>query len=320
MSGSPKRHHWWPQCHSSLWVDGEGCVTTITSAGEVRRTQPINTAVRGHYNSVRLPDGSRDATLETFFADTVEGPVAPVLARLATETRRDLQLESRYDTETLRRNCKGIKEDGFVPDARAFSARFSDSDRQALARYVASLIVRVPSYKDELNSNRMRENVSALLGMPADDARFETDSLHVEIVRRHLEDYAGKLEACVFILIDAPEGEEFLIGDTPVIPAALGFGEAEAMCPITPDRALLIMSGWRPPFADRIAIFRSQRKSVRAFNTTMLQNAEREIFCRTALPLTYVDKHIGTRQVRLSPTIETAAGGHSAAGPMLTRG
>jgi hypothetical protein len=320
MSGIPKRHHWWPQCHSTLWIDGEGCVTTITSACEIRRTQPVNTAVRGHYNSIRLPDGRRDAALETFFADTVEGPVAPVLARLATETRRDRQLESRYDKPMLRREWKGIKDDGFVPDIRAFSARFSDTDRQALARYVASLIVRVPSYKDELNSNRMLENVAALLGVPADSARFETDSLHVEIVRRHLEDYAAKLKACAFILIDASKEEEFIIGDTPVIPAALGFGEAEAMCPITPDRALLIISGWRPPFADRIAIFRSQRKSVRTFNTTMLQNAEREIFCRTALPLAYVDKHLGTRQVRLMPTIETAAGDHSAAGPMLTRG
>ena len=124
---------------------------------------------------------------------------------------------------------------------------------------------------------------------------------------------------CAFVLIDAPDGDEFIIGDTPVIPAALGFGAAEAMCPLSPTRALLIIAGWRPPYSDRIVIFRSQRKSVRAFNKTMLQNAEREIFCRTAIPVAWVIKHLGTRQVRLAPNIDSAAGKHSARGPMLDR-
>ncbi|MBL8646292.1 MAG: DUF4238 domain-containing protein [Sphingosinicella sp.] len=319
MSSVPKRHHWWPVCHSSLWVDAEGCVTTMTATGAVLRTRPLNTAVIGHYNSVRLPDGNRDASLEIFFADQVEGPVAPILARLGVETRRDYQLESGFDKQALRRDWKGIKQDGFVPDERAFSAAFSATDRRLLAYYVASLMVRVPSYKDELNSSRMLGMVAAVLGIPADSARFETDSLHVEIVRRHLEDYAQSLETCAFILIDAPEGDEFLIGDTPVIPAALGFGEAEVMCPITPSRALMIISGWRPTFTDRIAIFRARRKSIRSFNKTMLQNAEREVFCRTPVSLAYVAKHLGTRQVRLVPNMETALHGHIAKGPMLIR-
>jgi hypothetical protein len=46
--------------------------------------------------------------------------------------------------------------------------------------------VRVPSYKDELSSNRMLDNVAAILSVDADEARFVTDNLHVEIIRRHL--------------------------------------------------------------------------------------------------------------------------------------
>lgn len=138
-------------------------------------------------------------------------------------------------------------------------------------------------------------------------------------VRQHLDDYATKLTTCAFVLIDAAAGAEFLIGDTPVIPAALGFGEAEAMCPISPTRALLIVSGWKPPFQDRIAIFRSLPKSVRSFNKTMVQNAEREIFCRSPVPSAFVAEHLGTRQVRLNPNLETATGEHSARGPMLDR-
>jgi hypothetical protein len=242
-----------------------------------------------------------------------------VLARLATQTRRDLKLEQRFDKEFLRRERKGIRQDGFVPDERAFSASFSPDDRHALARYIASLIVRVPSYKDELNSSRMRENVAAVLGLSQENAQFKTDALHVEIVRRHLEDYAARLVSCAYALIDAPDSLEFIIGDTPVIPSALGFGEAEAMCPITPNRALLIINGYRPPFDDRIAIFRSLRKGVKAFNKTMVQNAEREIFCRAPFPSAFVAANLGTRQVRLAPNIETAGGQH-VRGPMLDRG
>jgi len=319
MSGAPKRHHWIPVCHSSLWVDEEGCVTTITGSGEVRRTTPTNTAVIGQYNSVMMPDGTRDPALEIYFADEVESPVAPVLARIATETRRDPELEARFDQAMLHREKRQIARDGFYADRRAFSAAFSLSDRRALARYVASLIVRVPSYKDELNSNRMLENVASVLGLDPQAARFRTDMLHVEIIRRHLRDYAAKLERCGFMLLDAPDGTEFIMGDTPVIPAALGFGEAEVLCPITPRRALMVVSKYVPPFADRMGIFRSRPPSVRAFNKTMVQNAEREIFCRASFPVDFVNEHLGSRQVRLEPNLETAAGVYSARGPMLER-
>lgn len=313
-----KRHHWWPTCHSKLWVDGEGCVTAISGEGKVRRTQPINTAVIGHHNSVRRPDETRDPALERFFANEIEGPVGPVLARLATERRRDHVMERSFDRDLLRREGKGIREDGFVPDERAFSAGFTDADRRALARYIASLIVRVPSYKDELNSNRMLQNVGALLGCDEANARFETDMLHVELVRQHLEEYAARLQECAFVLFDG-SGQEFVFGDTPVIPAALGFGEAEAMCPISPDRALLIVRGDRPPVRDRIAIMRALPRSVRAFNRTVVQNAEREVFCRRQVPVGFVTSHLGMRQVRFAPNIETAAGEHSTRGPMLDR-
>jgi hypothetical protein len=319
MSGSAKRHHWIPVCHTSLWVDEAGCVTTITKRGEIWRTTPANTAVISHYNSVNMPDGTRDPALEVYFADEVESPVAPVLARIATETRRDRELEARFDHALLHRERRQIERDGFFADGRAFSASFSLSDRRALARYVASLIVRVPSYKDELNSERMLENVARVLGLDAQAARFQTDRLHVDIIRRHLHDYARRLENCGYVLVDAPDGAEFIMGDTPVIPAALGFGEAEVICPITPKRALLVVSNYAPPFVDRMGIFRSRPASVRAFNKTMVQNAEREIFCRAPFPINFVMKHLGTRQVRLEPNLETAGGAHCGRGPMLDR-
>jgi hypothetical protein len=315
---SPKRHHWWPICHSRLWTDEHGCITTTNASGETRRTQPVNTAVIGHYNSVRRPDGTRDPALEEFFATEIEAHAAPVLARLATERRRDLAAEAHFDHGFLRREWKNLKRDGYVPSTQAFTAALGHADRSSLARYVASLLVRVPSYKDELNSKRMIENVAGLLGIDADAARFATDTLHVEIIRKHLDDYGERLTRCEFTLIDTA-ADEFVIGDTPVIPAALGFGEAEAMMPLTPTRALLMIRGWRPPLPDRAMIFASQPNSVRAFNKTMVQNAEREVFSRGPVNADFVRRNLGTRQVRLQPDTGTAAGEHVARGPLLDR-
>ncbi len=319
MSTAPKRHHWWPECHSRLWTDDEGCITVIDGNGRTRRTRPVNTAVIGHYNSIRLPDGGHDSALEIFLANEVEDKAAPVLARLSTERRRDHAMEARFDTAFLRANWKGIRSDGFVPDERAFSARLDRNDRAALSRYIASLIVRVPSYKDALNSKTILENVKTLLGIDGDEAIFQTDVLHVDTVKRHLEQYAIALAECSFILVDSSD-EEFVIGDTPIIPASLGFGEAEAMMPICPNRAILVIRGWQPPLPDRAAIFRGQRLSVRTFNRTMVQNAEREVFCRTPPPLEFIRTHLGSRQVRLAPDLVGPSDVRThLLGPMLDR-
>lgn len=305
MPAEAKRHHWWPTCHSSLWVDTDGCIGSIGRDGVIRRTKPINTAVIGHYNTVRRPDGTKDTSLEQFFATEVEGPVAPVLKRLATEKSRDFALEAEFDKPFLQSERRAIKRDGFIPDQRAHSAHLLDVERQDLARYIGSLLVRVPSYKDRLNSAHMNQSIASFFDLPLEAARFRLDSLHVEIIRQHVWEYAAKLLECAFFLCDV-DGGEFVFSDTPVIPAALGFGEEEAMCPITPTRALFVARGYSMKFRDRVPIFRCRAQTARRYNRTMVQNAEREIFFRSPISASFVSKHLGTRQVRIVPTLGEA--------------
>jgi hypothetical protein len=156
-----------------------------------------------------------------------------------------------------------------------------------------------------------------LLDLDASRARFEADRRHVAILRQHISEYSRRLIDCAIVLLDAPEGEEFIIGDTPVIPAALGLGKAKAICPISSDRALVMISGWRAPFRDRVGIFRSTRHKLRSYNRVMLQNAEQEVFCRTMIPSDFVDKHLGRRQVRLSVEFNGHGVVGSDQGPML---
>ena len=246
----------------------------------------------GHYNSIVRADGTRDSALETFFAEEMEHFVAPVLVRLAGKAHRDLQLERHFDRGLLMREAKLIRSTGFVPRIEAYSIGCSLEELGALARYIASLMVRVPSYKDTLNSARVRENLADVLELSPEAARLEADILHVGVVRRHLEDYTSVLKGCAYLLLDAPSGSEFVIGDTPVIPSALGFGEAEVMCPITPTRALFVLRGYEVPLADRLPVFLARSPTVWVYNKTMVQNADREIFfpaagthqlCREAL-------------------------------------
>jgi hypothetical protein len=73
------------------------------------------------------------------------------------------------------------------------------------------------------------------------------------------------------------------------------------------------------PFISRRTDHHCRPSQVRAFNKTMIQNAQREIFCRSPFPIKVVTEHLGSRQIRLAPNIDTAAGKHSARGPMLDR-
>lgn len=203
----PKRHHWWPTCHSNLWIDSHGLVSAIDKDGRIVRTTPNNTAVIGHYNSVRRADGTRDSSLEYFFANEIEGPVAPVLTRLASEKWHDMEWERILNPNSYLNDRKALARDGFALEESFASASFSMADRRAVARYVASLLVRVPSYKDELNSQHMLESISSVLSLEGDEARIATDSIHVDIIRAHLDLYAQRLENCAYLLIDATKHE-----------------------------------------------------------------------------------------------------------------
>lgn len=131
---NPKRHHWPPECHSKLWTDREGCVTRLGRGEEPRRTQPINTAVIGHYNSVRQLDGKRDPALENYFANAVESPAGPVLGRLRKEKWRDPMVDRLVDGPRVRGLRGELRKAGWKWEGMAYSAYLPAEDRLALTR------------------------------------------------------------------------------------------------------------------------------------------------------------------------------------------
>lgn len=276
----------------------------IDKDGSAKPVTPENAGVIKHHNTVRRSDGTIDTSLESYFADEIENPVAPVLLRLANERSRSFAWDQHIDKEFASREARGIRSDGFVPTKTGYCVSLPNSDRVAAARYYASLLVRVPSYKDELKSSLMIEGLRAILNLTESEATFEADLLHVEIVRRHLSDYANRLLECAWLIIESPD-QEILFSDTPIVPSSLGWGEAEAICPISPNRCMMIVRGYKPPILDSLVIVQSAPRSIRGLNQTLLQNSQRFVFCRSSFPIEFILKHFGTRQARIVPVFQS---------------
>ncbi|MFY7835981.1 MAG: hypothetical protein ACOVQ0_06840 [Novosphingobium sp.] len=51
-----ERHHWWPECVSQYWADGEGGVHWLLPSGKVRRSVPKNFGVIGNGHAIKLGD------------------------------------------------------------------------------------------------------------------------------------------------------------------------------------------------------------------------------------------------------------------------
>lgn len=51
-----ERHHWWPECVSEHWADGEGGVNWLLPDGKIRRSTPNNFGVIGNGHLIKLGD------------------------------------------------------------------------------------------------------------------------------------------------------------------------------------------------------------------------------------------------------------------------
>jgi hypothetical protein len=91
-----------------------------------------------------------------------------------------------------------------------------------------------------------------------------------------------------------------------VIPAALGWGAAEAVMPISPNRILVFVAGWKSPYPDQTLIVELLPKFVRSTNMTLIQNAENYVYSRSLVPAEFIFKHLGTRQIRAVPSVKVA--------------
>jgi hypothetical protein len=121
MPSQPKRHHYLPESYLCRFTHGgtpssELWVYDIEKR-EFRSQTPHGTGVQRHYYSVTLPNGTKDARLETEFSE-VEGCAISIIKKV--EARQDL----------------------------------TNEERSALAYFLALLKVRVPQFEDTFNQSQ----------------------------------------------------------------------------------------------------------------------------------------------------------------------
>lgn len=81
-SPQPKRHHWWPQVQSRFWVDSGGLVHATRADGTSFRSSPTNLGVESDLYTRFAEDGSKDTSVEDWFAQAIDGPAKNLIEHL----------------------------------------------------------------------------------------------------------------------------------------------------------------------------------------------------------------------------------------------
>lgn len=288
--------------HSERWCGSDRLLQVTFRDGRTFRTSPKNVGVQTHHNRVRAIEGNHDA-LEQYFANEIDTHAAPALTRFL-EGPRERVLSEAPDFPYLQQEKHSIRADGFrIPKALEFQ-RLDPPDKLALARYVASMIVRVPSYKDATNGPSLVEYMTATFGLSLGEAWDKLDIHHFGLVIDHIEQYANKLAAWQWIAVEADGTQEFLFGDTPALPVELSGAEVDLYFPLTPKLALVITRHWRSKYQYGAQLFRASNKLIGYYNRCEIMNAERIVVSERTLPDHFVKKNFGQRQLRIKADID----------------
>lgn len=297
-----KHHHWWPIAHSKHWVNEKGFIRAVRKAGPPFLGKPEKIGKKRRHNSIQGPDGVWDQYMEDAFARVIDNAIPSVMSILARERTR-LPGRFYFNLNELSRAKPELRRDGFEPPTDFVAIDIDDLDKAQVAQYVAAMLVRVPSYKDQLNGSRMIEQVAAQLKVQTSEALQIADITHLHVIDRHINEYAEKLTQYEWIFIEPPEGEEFLFCDAPVLPSQRVGEDCVVFFPILPRLALAVFNKWKSPRPNLIQIYKIRTKLLKFYNKALVLNAGEVVFGRAPFSVNFVQKHLGEGQVRIVPDI-----------------
>jgi len=283
-----------------MWTGADGCLTTIFIDGTTVRTTPVNTGVKRRHNTIRNSSGQHDADLEIFLSENIDGPVAPILKRLGNESSTRILGDRLLNRKLLAQKKDEIRRLGFRIPSFIECLSLCLEEKKCVARYLASMIVRVPSYKDQLNNKNTVNAFADAAEIDIKSAKIAIDHRHVNILRNHLAEYTEKLCLWQWVVLDADGDHDYLFSDSPAIPVEFNGGDIDVFFPITPRRALLVTRRWKSPLRDAVQLFKAANKNVNYYNRCIVLNAERMVFSRDTPPARFICRHFGQRQLRLA--------------------
>jgi hypothetical protein len=278
----PKRHHWWPQAQSRFWTAADGKVCVTRADGTYFRTSPTNIGVESELYTRFTDDDQKDVAVEDWFAAEIDGPARVLIEHLLdpTNSRRRSFRGDPEKAETVRQ--LGYKVNPYLEEVATPS-----EVREAIARYVAALLVRHPSYlsklvhfhsPDSINSrvtkNRALDNMVWLHGV-----------------------YTERMRTAAFVISRAIDAHEFLYADGGVKveePWKTTHGiPFDVHAPITPELAVAVLPLPDVEDLDRAAVMECTNQGVARLNRIVLGVAQRFVFSRQVPPSKFIAENFG---------------------------
>lgn len=233
----PKLHHWWPVFHQRHWTDSNGRVHVVRKDKAYAVSPPNNAAIRDD-NTLVESDGTKNREVEKWFADHVEGPAATALASL-----------ERFRTASVRRlpAPQAAPRIGGVTNGTVGirDVTITASEREALGRYMASLVVRVPSYRYQISGvlSSLRKRAKVERGVKIPEPSFTEDrNSQIQWMVNHLEDFGRVIARSFWMAFESPSSDRFIIGDTPVLPYHEPDRRLSYVLPVFPDLVISVLN------------------------------------------------------------------------------
>jgi hypothetical protein len=281
-SSRPKEHHWWPVVQSRHWTDSNGHVSVTRSDGTVFPTNPLKIGRESELYTRFGTDDFKDTGIEKWFSETIDGPAAEMITYL-------LDPKNVYRTlfSADPKKAKTARLLGFRVNAYIDKIRLTAEIRTAIARYVAALLVRHPTYLAKLMQFHAVDAAS-----PVDAKNRALDNmLHLFGV------YAERIAKSALLISRRVGDAEYLYADGGLMvqePWRTSHGiPFDIHAPLTPDIAIQVLP---TPFAtnlDVAMIAESTKQGVARQNRIILGGARRFVFSRQAPPTTFIRKYFG---------------------------
>lgn len=279
---NPKRHHWWPMVQSRYWTDTDGLIFVSRSDGTYFRTNPLNIGVESELYT-RFGDGdTKDTKIEEWFANTIDNP-----AKIIIEYLLDTSNVRRKPFQGDRTKAETLKSLGFRVRPYVEYLTLTAGMRDAIARYLAALLVRHPTYLAKLmRFHRSKGSNNRDATGPALD-----NMLHIYNL------YAEKIRESILIVTRRAGSSEYLYADGGLKveePWRKSHGLPFDMhAPITPDFAVAALP---LPMGGNLAIapiFEATNEGVARQNRIILSVANRFVFSRKIPPSTFIANNFG---------------------------
>jgi hypothetical protein len=277
----PKRHHWWPIAQSKHWTDSNGLIFVTRRDGTAFQANPLNIGAESELYTRFGEDNSKDTEIEQWFAEAIDGPAAKMIEHLLDSANIH---RSPFEPEPSK--AEVAKALGFRVNRYIDRINLPSDVRQAIASYLAALLVRHPRYLAKLI--RFHEQTGA--GINTRDRALD-NMLHLYNV------YVERIVRSIFMVSRRVGNAEYLYSDGGLMleePWRRDYDiPFDIHAPLTPDIAIQVLPVPTGGDLSTAMIMESTQQGVARQNRISLAGAERFVFSRHTPPSQFIFKHFG---------------------------